>query len=309
MGSGALAFVIHGLGEHILRYERIAKMLTDLGFKVCGHDHIGHGKSEGVRIDVEEFSFYARDCFQHVDMMKEKHPNLPLFVVSHSMGGLINIMMANERPKEFINLLISPCLGFNPKDATPLKISGAKLLSWCWYHKQLPKISSSLISRDPAVCLITHGSKLCVYFLGSMVVSNTSVTPHSKLGQITGMRRFFVRESSMPLKNLVKPIYALETRPKIMMKTPGIHGGPKVGFVVKMHNCIQAVLQAASSVEWPYFLLHGDADQICDVGGSRTFHNSAKSKDKTLKRTMPDWCFKLMCRFYTPVSEMETAVP
>lgn len=35
----ALAFVIHGLGEHILRYERIAKMLTDLGFKVCGHDH------------------------------------------------------------------------------------------------------------------------------------------------------------------------------------------------------------------------------------------------------------------------------
>ncbi|PIK45138.1 hypothetical protein BSL78_17998 [Apostichopus japonicus] len=156
-------------------------------------------------------------------MKGETSQPLPLFVVSHSMGGLINIMMANERPKEFINLLISPCLGFNPKDATPLKISGAKLLSWCWYHKQLPKISSSLISRDPAVAKDYDEDPLV------------------------------------------------------------FHGGPKVGFVVKMHNCIQAVLQAASSVEWPYFLLHGDADQICDVGGSRTFHNSAKSKDKTLK--------------------------
>ncbi|PIK35822.1 hypothetical protein BSL78_27349 [Apostichopus japonicus] len=49
------------------------------------------------------------------------------------------------------------------------------------------------------LCLITEVSKLCVYFLGSMVVSNTSVTPHLKLGQITGMRHFFVHQSSHPL--------------------------------------------------------------------------------------------------------------
>lgn len=160
----ALALIIHGLGEHILRYERIAKMLTDLGFKVFGHDHIGHGQSEGTRIDVEEFSFYSRDCLQHVDMMKERHPNLPIFAVSHSMGGLINVMMANERPKDFINLLISPALGLNPRDATPFKIATAKVASWCWYNKELPKVNSATLSRDPAVCkdydedpLVFHG--------------------------------------------------------------------------------------------------------------------------------------------------------
>lgn len=145
----ALAFIIHGFGEHVQRYDKVAHVLTDLGMKVCGHDHIGHGKSDGERAVVEEIAFYVRDSFQHIDLMKKKHPDLPLYVVSHSMGGLINILMANERPKEFINVLISPLVMLNPKQATPLAVWGAKLASFCLPNKQLSKVDSKRLTRDP----------------------------------------------------------------------------------------------------------------------------------------------------------------
>ena len=37
--------ISHGVSEHILRYEPFAQYLTDRGFAVVGHDHLGHGSS------------------------------------------------------------------------------------------------------------------------------------------------------------------------------------------------------------------------------------------------------------------------
>ena len=42
-------FIVHGLGEHMGRYEHVAAALTAAGFNVFGVDHQGHGRSEGER--------------------------------------------------------------------------------------------------------------------------------------------------------------------------------------------------------------------------------------------------------------------
>lgn len=41
----AIVEVSHGVSEHILRYESLAAYLTERGFAVIGHDHLGHGSS------------------------------------------------------------------------------------------------------------------------------------------------------------------------------------------------------------------------------------------------------------------------
>ena len=43
------------------------------------------------------------------------------------------------------------------------------------------------------------------------------------------------------------------------------------------------IMENASKIEWPYLLLHGDADLLCEVGGSKEFHEKTSSKDKTFK--------------------------
>ncbi len=37
--------LVHGMGEHLRRYDHVADALTSAGFAVYGHDHRGHGAS------------------------------------------------------------------------------------------------------------------------------------------------------------------------------------------------------------------------------------------------------------------------
>lgn len=46
---------------------------------------VGHGQSEGERMVVSDFQVFVRDVLQHVDVMQKDHPNLPVFLLGHSM--------------------------------------------------------------------------------------------------------------------------------------------------------------------------------------------------------------------------------
>lgn len=53
---------------------------------------VGHGQSEGERMNIKDFQIYIRDSLQHIDLMKSHHPGLPVFIVGHSMVG--NLMVS-----------------------------------------------------------------------------------------------------------------------------------------------------------------------------------------------------------------------
>jgi hypothetical protein len=57
-------FLVHGLGEHIGRYEHVAAALNDAGYNVFGMDHQGHGRSEGDRGHAERFQHMVDDYLQ-----------------------------------------------------------------------------------------------------------------------------------------------------------------------------------------------------------------------------------------------------
>ncbi|XP_026223765.1 monoglyceride lipase [Anabas testudineus] len=145
----ALVFISHGAGEHSGPYEEIAQRLKERSLLAFAHDHVGHGQSEGERMNIKDFQIYIRDVLQHVDLMKSRHPNLPIFILGHSMGGAISILTACERPNDFAGVvLIGPMVQMNPDSATPFKVFMAKVLNHVVPSLTLGSIDSKWISRD-----------------------------------------------------------------------------------------------------------------------------------------------------------------
>lgn len=52
---------------------------------------------------------------------------------------------------------------------------------------------------------------------------------------------------------------------------------------MKLYDAIQEAQKSAPSVKWPFLMLHGDADELCHIGGSQKFFDAVKSQDKTFK--------------------------
>ena len=85
----AAILIVHGLGEHCGRYTNVVNYLVPQGYAVYGFDLPGHGKSEGVREFVKEFADYIQTVTAIYNIVQVEQPGKPVFLLGHSMGGLI----------------------------------------------------------------------------------------------------------------------------------------------------------------------------------------------------------------------------
>ena len=92
----------HGMCEYFSRYTAFAKYLCSLGFIVCGNDHIGHGASVARSSELGFFAtrdgwkYLVQDVEQLTDLMQQRYPDLPYFLLGHSMGSLIARLYLTE---------------------------------------------------------------------------------------------------------------------------------------------------------------------------------------------------------------------
>ena len=90
----AVVQIVHGMIEHIRRYDEFAEFLVSKGFLVVGHDHLGHGWSVN---STEEWGYFSddpsrtlvRDIHQLRVNMKKRYPDLPYFILGFSMGSYL----------------------------------------------------------------------------------------------------------------------------------------------------------------------------------------------------------------------------
>jgi alpha-beta hydrolase superfamily lysophospholipase len=144
--------LVHGYAEHSGRYDHVGAWLAARGCGVSGYDHQGHGHSSGPRCHVRRFPDFVDDLEIAVRMARDENPELPLFVVGHSMGGLITACYLVERQPAITGAVLSgPALSLG--EGTPrLRLAAARLMSLI-----APRLSVSSgldangISRDPEV--------------------------------------------------------------------------------------------------------------------------------------------------------------
>lgn len=106
----AIVQILHGMAEHIDRYERMARALNERGVLVCGRNHRGHGKDAetlGYFADKNGWQTILRDAHEVSEDVKKRCPGVPFFVLGHSMGSFLAREYAIQYGKELDGLILS----------------------------------------------------------------------------------------------------------------------------------------------------------------------------------------------------------
>ncbi len=95
----ALVIVVHGMGEHSGRYERLAHDFARAGLSTYAIDHRGHGRSDGRRGHIRRFTSYLHDLERLRRLaVGTGGEDVPLVFLGHSLGGLILARYLQEYP-------------------------------------------------------------------------------------------------------------------------------------------------------------------------------------------------------------------
>src|SRR6266498_3915711 len=100
----ARVVVVHGYAEHLGRYDEFVARLEGRNFECHRFDLRGHGHSGGVRGHVARFDDYVADLRLVVEHVRKDRP---LFVVGHSLGGLISLEYVRRHPDGCRGLAVS----------------------------------------------------------------------------------------------------------------------------------------------------------------------------------------------------------
>jgi acylglycerol lipase len=131
--------ISHGFAEHSGRYLNVVNHFVPKGYPVYALDHRGHGRSDGARAQVDDFSEYIIDLKSFFDIIRKENPADKIFLIGHSMGSAIALAYAYKYQHELAGLVTSGGGMSRPGDPPPApRPSGEPL-------------NTSMLSRDPAV--------------------------------------------------------------------------------------------------------------------------------------------------------------
>lgn len=147
----AALLLVHGFGEHSDRYTHVAKYFIEHGYAVYAVDHDGHGKSPGTPGFVSHFSNYTDGVIALLQQIREEQPGIPMFLIGHSMGGLISAALLLQQQQDFAGCVLSgPAL---ESDAGPPAwlLAVNRVLASIVPRLGMLKLDATGVSRDPEV--------------------------------------------------------------------------------------------------------------------------------------------------------------
>jgi alpha-beta hydrolase superfamily lysophospholipase len=149
----AVFAVVHGYGEHSGRYLNLVSHFAPRGFALYAYDLRGHGKSAGQRGHVNHFEEYLSDTDMFLKLVRQLNPGRKLFLLGHSVGGLIVAAYAESYPTGDLAGLVMSSAFLQMK----MKVPGWKMTMARTLSSLLPTftmandLGADLLSHDPAV--------------------------------------------------------------------------------------------------------------------------------------------------------------
>jgi acylglycerol lipase len=144
--------LVHGLGEHIGRYNHMAEYFTAGGCAFLAADMRGHGESEGQRGHTPSMDTLREDISKQIEETRKLAPGSPIFLYGHSLGGtLVLSYCARLHPQLTGVIATGPLLrpGFEPPG---WKLTLGRMMRNLWPTMAMSnEIDRDGLSRDPQV--------------------------------------------------------------------------------------------------------------------------------------------------------------
>ncbi len=180
----AAVIFVHGICEHLGRYDYITEKFNKEDYNVYRFDLRGHGKSEGKRGYLDNFFDYLSDLNLFVDLVRRDNKDLKLILIGHSMGGLIATAYTCKYPSKIDLLVISGGANVCPNAAKALKYLPYNLMGKLQYANKMGSgVCSDLevvekYENDPLVL-----KKISFKLLGNAFIKGTKFV-HNNISNI-----------------------------------------------------------------------------------------------------------------------------
>ncbi|MHA1771025.1 MAG: lysophospholipase [Candidatus Thorarchaeota archaeon] len=141
---------LHGLGSHSGLISPVGEYFASSGYIIYAPDLRGFGHWSGIKGHVESLNEIVEDTNQLIQLVREKHPNLDVFLWGHSFGGLMTVLYCAAHQHEIDGfIIINPGLGERLEVSSFVR-SIAKFLSALNIKKLFDNgLDLNLISRNP----------------------------------------------------------------------------------------------------------------------------------------------------------------
>ena len=220
-GARAGLIIVHGIAEHGARYRHAAAALAQRNIASFVYDQRGHGENPGTRAHIGDFADFAADLGQIGENVRQRFPELPLFVWGHSMGSVV-VLLAAQNLMWARGLILTGCAF----DAMP-KLDGV------------------------AGALLRIASVLAPRLRISLSIDASALT------QVLEEQRRHMSDPLVPRTASLRLLY---------------------GFAEACRTC----RANAPRITLPLLAVHGEADKVCPISGSRTLIENLGSRDKRL---------------------------
>lgn len=120
----AAIILVHGHGDHGGGLENLSTALVKNDYIVFAYDQRGHGKSSGKRGFIRSWEEYRGDLHEFRKLVVSEFPELPLFIVGHSLGGVVTLDYAFDYGAGIAGIsAISPAISYEATRSEKLLIT------------------------------------------------------------------------------------------------------------------------------------------------------------------------------------------
>ncbi|RAJ76655.1 alpha-beta hydrolase superfamily lysophospholipase [Chitinophaga dinghuensis] len=145
----AIVVFAHGFNSHSGYFQWTAEQLNKENLEVYALDWQGRGNSDGERYYIADYNAFVKDLDHLVEIVKTEHPDLQIFLMGHSAGGVLSAVYTLDHQQKLSGFI---CESFAFQVPAPeFALAVLKGLSHVFPHAHVLKLKNEDFSRDKAV--------------------------------------------------------------------------------------------------------------------------------------------------------------